>query len=319
MTDPVRWPSTLAVDNPMLQIESQSRTGGPGLSGKEQVTSSPAGRWTMKFDAFVGARIERNALVSFAGHMRGRARTCLVGPFDMQNSPASLAYGPAFNYCLFSDGSTFSDGSEFFMNGTYSFMEDDVALLDESMTITCIPAPTSGQYFGLDYDGVPLGGLHTWRMHQIDTVESLSPSLTVASISIASPGVITTTTNHNLVAGTGVIFSTSAALPTGITAGVTYYVIAAGLTATQFRISATVGGSAINTSGSQSGTHSILVVLNTYTITFQPPLRQAYKAGQVLNFENPLCEMRLANDLSAALTRSKANFSNVAVELVEAF
>jgi len=52
------------------------------------------------------------------------------------------------------------------------------------------------------------------------------------------------------------VFTTTGALPTGITAGTTYYVIAAGLTANAFEVSATRGGSAVNTSGSQSGTHT---------------------------------------------------------------
>jgi hypothetical protein len=71
-------------------------------------------------------------------------------------------------------------------------------------------------------------------------------------VTIATPGVVTWTA-HGLVAGDAVKFTTTGALPTGITAGTTYYVIAAGLTADTFRISATPGGAAINTSGSQSG------------------------------------------------------------------
>jgi hypothetical protein len=77
------------------------------------------------------------------------------------------------------------------------------------------------------------------------------------SISIASPAVITA--NNAFLAGTNqpVIFATDGALPTGITAGTVYYVRGTGLTSTSFQISGSPGGGAINTSGTQSGTHSV--------------------------------------------------------------
>ncbi len=77
----------------------------------------------------------------------------------------------------------------------------------------------------------------------------------VITMTIATPGVVTWA-DHPFEAGDAVKFTTTGALPTGITAGTTYYIIAAGLTANAFRVSATVGGAAINTSGSQSGVHT---------------------------------------------------------------
>lgn len=73
------------------------------------------------------------------------------------------------------------------------------------------------------------------------------------TITIASPGVITWTA-HGHSNGTGVVFTTTGALPTGLTAGVTYYIVNA--STNTFQVAATVGGTAINTSGSQSGTHT---------------------------------------------------------------
>lgn len=78
-----------------------------------------------------------------------------------------------------------------------------------------------------------------------------------ATVTIASPGVVTANA-HGLVAGCAIVWTTTGALPTGITAGTIYYVIATGLTANAFQFSATVGGAAVNTSGSQSGTHTII-------------------------------------------------------------
>lgn len=76
------------------------------------------------------------------------------------------------------------------------------------------------------------------------------------TMTIATPCVVTKT-GHGLVAGSRVSFSTTGALPTGITAGTGYYVLASGLTADDFQISATSGGTAIDTSGTQSGTHTL--------------------------------------------------------------
>lgn len=82
-------------------------------------------------------------------------------------------------------------------------------------------------------------------------------SASTVTISIASPAVVTWN-SHGLPVGQPVAFGTTGALPTGIStgAGATYYVIAAGLGANSFQFSATPGGSAVITSGSQSGTHN---------------------------------------------------------------
>lgn len=77
------------------------------------------------------------------------------------------------------------------------------------------------------------------------------------TISIATPGVVSWT-GHGLITGQKIIFTTDGALPTGITAGTAYYVI--NVDADTFRIATSLSnaaaGTAINTSGSQSGTHT---------------------------------------------------------------
>ena len=73
------------------------------------------------------------------------------------------------------------------------------------------------------------------------------------TLSIATPCVMTTTVT--LVDKTPITFTTTGALPTGLLPGVTYYVKY--VTATTYNLAATSGGSAINTSGSQSGTQAI--------------------------------------------------------------
>ena len=67
-----------------------------------------------------------------------------------------------------------------------------------------------------------------------------------------------------LAEGTAIKLATTGALPTGLTAGTTYYLINVdGATA---NLAATLTGSAINTSGSQSGVHSISTLVDVPTI-----------------------------------------------------
>ncbi|MBB3213414.1 hypothetical protein FHW67_002706 [Herbaspirillum sp. Sphag1AN] len=74
---------------------------------------------------------------------------------------------------------------------------------------------------------------------------------------IASPGVFTPSLGASNMPrnGSPIVFTTTGALPTGITAGTTYYVVNAG--ASTFQVAATVGGTPIVTTGSQSGTHTM--------------------------------------------------------------
>ena len=79
------------------------------------------------------------------------------------------------------------------------------------------------------------------------------------TISIATPGVITFT--NPLANGTPVTLTTTGALPTGLTAGTTYYVVNA--SSTTCNLALTVGGAGIATSGTQSGVQSIISVTGT--------------------------------------------------------
>jgi lysophospholipase L1-like esterase len=84
--------------------------------------------------------------------------------------------------------------------------------------------------------------------------------ISTVTMTIASPCVVSHS-GHDIVSGQGVVFGTSGALPTGLTAGVEYFAktVVAG---TSYQVAATVGGDAINTSGSQSGTHKVTPQIN---------------------------------------------------------
>jgi len=68
-----------------------------------------------------------------------------------------------------------------------------------------------------------------------------------ATMTIASPCVVTFT-SHGLIANDIIYFTTTSALPTGITANTIYYIISAGLTANEFQFSITKEGAPVATS-----------------------------------------------------------------------
>jgi hypothetical protein len=79
-------------------------------------------------------------------------------------------------------------------------------------------------------------------------------SQAACTISIASPAVVTQANTY--VGGETVFFMTTGALPTGLTALTPYYVLTSGLSSSAFSVSATRGGAAVNTSGTQSGSQT---------------------------------------------------------------
>lgn len=87
-----------------------------------------------------------------------------------------------------------------------------------------------------------------------------------ATVSIASPCVVTFAA-HGLSPGAAVRFGTTGALPTGLAALTTYYVRDV-LSTSTFTLAASVGGPAVNTSGTQSGTHSLDSGQMSGTITY---------------------------------------------------
>jgi hypothetical protein len=98
--------------------------------------------------------------------------------------------------------------------------------------------------FGEDLIFAPRGGgIYYWDA-QIG-VANLTTTIT-----IATPAVLTASLRN----GTAVILNTTGALPTGLAVGTVYYVV--GSTGTTCNLSATFGGAAIATTGSQSGTQS---------------------------------------------------------------
>jgi hypothetical protein len=124
-----------------------------------------------------------------------------------------------------------------------------------------LPAACRGFFYARKTDGsiAVFAGTPT-RLFLLDnttlTWVPVSKVTALTSISNASPAVFTKAA-HGLAAGDALVLSTSGALPTGLSVGAVYYVLSAGLTADEFRVSTTPGGSAVNTSSAGSGTHSM--------------------------------------------------------------
>ena len=96
-----------------------------------------------------------------------------------------------------------------------------------------------------------------WGTGGFGGTTGLSDPPVTFTVTIASPAVLTFAA-YTPVDNTVIILSTTGALPTGLSAGVAYYVVnASGSTC---RLAATQAGTAINTSGTQSGTHSAQLV-----------------------------------------------------------
>jgi hypothetical protein len=99
------------------------------------------------------------------------------------------------------------------------------------------------------------GGLRAYVNRELSKYDFVSFTVTQATPAVFSA------TGHGLVAGDAIILETDGTLLTGLTADtVVYYVIAAGLTTGAFEVSTTIGGTAVNTTSTQTGNHKFIKV-----------------------------------------------------------
>ena len=96
--------------------------------------------------------------------------------------------------------------------------------------------------------GVRGGGVYYWYA-------SVGTSPIQVTISVASPAVITLPASFEIRDGTAITFTTTGALPTGLTVGNIYYVVNS--SANTFEVSNTYDGPSITTSVAGSGTHRV--------------------------------------------------------------
>jgi hypothetical protein len=116
------------------------------------------------------------------------------------------------------------------------------------------------------------GGTATTGFYEVLDADTDTEEVTIdlpyvastVTISIAAPGVVTWT-GHGLSVNDTIRFTTTGALPTGLAINTTYYVKEV-LSANTFTVSASAGGAAITTSGTQSGTQTALVWYGTAVV-----------------------------------------------------
>ncbi len=156
---------------------------------------------------------------------------------DSSWQPTSVAKGTAYNLDLGTTAGTVLEGN--WLQG----------ILPSGMIVVYawFTAPTN--YLLCD-------GAAVSRTTYATLFAAINPSLGTATMSIASPCVVSLTA-HGLVLDDIIYFTTTWALPTGLAINTRYYVISAGLTANAFQISATTWGSAINTTWTQSWVHTL--------------------------------------------------------------
>lgn len=103
---------------------------------------------------------------------------------------------------------------------------------------------------------------------------------TTFTVTIASPAVITYGgTADVFLEGSAIYFTTTGALPTGLSVNTTYYVKNLVAGSNTFEVEASVGGGSINTSGTQSGTHTVYAGAYGWTMVGTQAASQAMRSA----------------------------------------
>lgn len=155
---------------------------------------------------------------------------------------------------------TASNGRSFEVAGTVLYELIDTAGV---ISLTSRGTITAGTVSRMSDDGIDMiivngtnGWLFTFATNALRQIKVKNETFTVT---IATPAVFSWV-GHTLIAGDRFDASTTGALPIGLDSDTTYWVISTGLTADEFQVSLTSGGSAVNTSGTQSGVHTATTI-----------------------------------------------------------
>lgn len=102
--------------------------------------------------------------------------------------------------------------------------------------------------------------------YRVNVQKNPRATATAGTVTFSNGSAVITFAN-TFAAGQGVQFKTTGGLPTNFAINTTYYVIATGLSSSQFEVSATPGGTAITAGSAGSGTQSVLILgMNKMTI-----------------------------------------------------
>ena len=134
----------------------------------------------------------------------------------------------------------------------------------------------------------------------------------ISTISVATPAVITQTA-HNYLVGDAVKFSTTGALPTGLTANTIYYVT--NPLVNTFNVSTSynnaVAGTKINTTGTQSGVHTVLKQAGTsFTITLNSDVAK-YDRSLVVEIQSIQLNGYSSDDIDVTVRRPYVTYTEI--------
>lgn len=234
------------------------------ITGVENITMASADKTLTNYDGV--SNEARNAVLVVGGTLGDSTKSIITpaanklyivknntsGGYSFEIRPTGTTFGTG-------DGVTVPNGSTLlvYVTPTAAYSGININNITGNLTLTGDLTAVNETLSG------------TLSVTGLTTVRNIVNAQTV-SMTIASPAVVTLGTA--LPANTPIIFSTTGALPTGVTAGTTYYVY--NPVGSTCNLVSTLGGtSAITTSGSQSGTHTAVTgVITAVNSTY------AYKA-----------------------------------------
>jgi hypothetical protein len=316
------WPRVLNRDRRWTwELAARTLSGGRSLSGLMPVARlDGGGMWMASLgDVQVSTQDHVRTWRAIAVRLDSGATPIVLEARDERHAPWPLVAGVplvAEYEATNSDGSTPSDQTTYVSDVVQCEVAAGAALRATSLMLALENAQAlrGGEHFSIQHDTF---SHRLYRVGKVTKVDTRDHGVKAVTVTIASPAVFSCT-SHGLVENQAVYLRTSGALPTGLSALTLYYVIAAGLTADNFRLAATAGGAAINTSGTQSGTHRF-VTGGLPTVTIRPPLREATIAGTRVEFDNPSCVMRLLQPDGMDLELDRRIYGQASVKFCEDF
>lgn len=147
----MEWPGALRPSRPAtFHPDNPSRSAGPSMTGSEQITASPAGRWRAKVELPVYNELTALAYRAFIAQLEGKAGTVLVpkwevyGPHDMNGKRLSFrdVASAGMNFDLTGFGQSDQIHAVLAANAAQGATRVSVTLVNGE-------GPRPGQYFGL--------------------------------------------------------------------------------------------------------------------------------------------------------------------------